>query len=136
MKPFSVYSNNLKHFRTNPKLLRDETDIMNDFVYNRSIEKINPYNEHTLNLIDMKSPYYSKGWMSDPEEWFAEYSNIVNRLTGKVVPVSDLSPANKKVVKKFFMHSFGADDDAAENALKMIDTYQHDYLQGFNVKLK
>lgn len=83
----------------------------------------------------MKSPYYSKKWMSDPEEWFAEYSNIVNRLTGKVVPVSDLSPTNKKIVKKFFMHSFGADDDAAENALKMLNTYQHDYLQGFNVRL-
>lgn len=83
----------------------------------------------------MKSPYYSKKWMSSPDEWFAEYSNIVNRLTGKVVPVSDLSPTNKKIVKKFFMHSFGVDDDAAENALNMLNTYQHDYLQGFNVRL-
>lgn len=49
----------------------------------------------------MKSPYYSKKWMSNPEEWFAEYSNIVNRLTGKVVPVSDLSPTNKKLLKSF-----------------------------------
>lgn len=39
--------------------------------------------------------------MSNPEEWFAEYSNIVNRLTGKVVPVSDLSPTNKKLLKSF-----------------------------------
>ena len=33
------------------------------------------------------------------------------------------------------MHSFGADDDAAGNALNMLNTYQHDYLQGFNVRL-
>ena len=73
--------------------------------------------------------------MSKHEEWFAKYSNIVNRLNGKVVPVSDLTKKKKKIVKKFFMHSFGADDDAAENALNMLNTYQHDYLQGFNVRL-
>lgn len=135
VKPLSVYNDNIRYYNVNPELFRDETDIMNDFLHNGSLEKINPYTEHLINLTDMKSPYYSKKWMSNPEEWFAEYSNIVNRLTGKVVPVSDLSPTNKKIVKKFFMHSFGADDDAAENALKMLNTYQHDYLQGFNVRL-
>lgn len=135
MKPLSVYDDNIRYYNVNPELFRDETDIMNDFLHNGSLEKINPYTEHLINLTNMKSPYYSKNWMSNPEEWFAEYSNIVNRLTGKVVPVSDLSPINKKIVKKFFMHSFGADDDAAENALKMLNTYQHDYLQGFNVRL-
>ena len=135
VKPLSVYNDTIRYYNVNPELFRDETDIMNDFLHNGSLEKINPYTEHLINLTNMKSPYYSKNWMSNPEEWFAEYSNIVNRLTGKVVPVSDLSPTNKKIVKKFFMHSFGADDDAAENALKMLNTYQHDYLQGFNVRL-
>lgn len=135
MKPLSVYNDNIRYYNINPELFRDETDIMNDFLHNGSLEKINPYTEYLINLTNMKSPYFSKNWMSSPEEWFAEYSNIVNRLTGKVVPVSDLSPTNKKIVKKFFMHSFGADDDAAENALKMLNTYQHDYLQGFNVRL-
>lgn len=136
MKPLRVYNDNTRYYNINPELFRDKTDIMNDFLHNGSLEKINPYTEHLINLTNMKSPYYSKDWMSSPGEWFAEYSNIVNRLTGKVVPVSDLSPTNKKIVKKFFMHSFGADDDAAENALNMLNTYQHDYLQGFNVRLK
>lgn len=135
MKPLSVYNDDIHYYNVNPELFRDETDIMNDFLHNGSLEKINPYTEHLINLTDMKSLYYSKKRMSNPEEWFAEYSDIVNRLTGKVVPVSDLSPINKKIVKKFFMHRFGADDDAAENALKMLNTYQHDYLQGFNVRL-
>lgn len=133
MKPLQVYSNRNKYYRINDKLYDDNTSIMDDMLYHGSLQKRNPYIEHSINLYDMESPYYDKNWMSSPEEWAAEYSNIVNRLTGKVVPVSDLSPVNKKIVKKFFMRSFGADDDAAENALKMLNTYQHDYLQGFNV---
>lgn len=69
--------------------------------------------------------------MSNPEEWHAEYNNIINRVTnGKVVPVSDLTRDQRDAAINYFMSRFGAKKKSAEQALDMINAYQRDFLQG------
>ena len=119
------------YFKPNSSLYDDDTEIMQ-----RLIHKGNPYLQHDRNVANTPMDKELKDWASSPEEWHAEYNSVVNRLTGKVVPVSDLKPADRQVVEKFFQRNFHVDSKTAKDALEMLKAYQHDYLNGFNVNLR
>lgn len=102
----------------------------------RLIHKGNPYLQHDRNVANTPMSKELKDWASSPEEWHAEYNSVVNRLTGKAVPVSDLKHADRQVVEKFFQRNFHVDSKTAKDALEMLKAYQHDYLNGFNVNLR
>lgn len=72
--------------------------------------------------------------MSNPEEWHAEYNNIMSRITdGSTVPVSDLTSSQRDIVLNYFMNKFGANRTQSNQALDMINAYQRDVLKGANV---
>lgn len=99
------------------------------------------YRTHQNNLKDISvPPSYRhdaanyKQWMSSPEEWHAEYNNIMSRITnGSTVPVSDLTSGQKDIVLNYFMNKFGANKTQSSQALDMIGDYQRNFLQGANV---
>ena len=74
--------------------------------------------------------------MSNPEEWHAEYNNIMSRITdGSTVPVSDLTSSQRDIVLNYFMNKFGANRTQSNQALDMINAYQRDVLKGANVNV-
>lgn len=98
---------------------------------NPVLRKLPEYETHYNNVKNRKVSPEAKTWMSNPEEWHAEYNNIINRVTnGKVVPVSDLTRDQRDAVINYFMSRFGSKKKSAEQALDMINAYQRDFLQG------
>lgn len=98
---------------------------------NPVLRKLPEYETHYNNVKNIKVSPEAKVWMSSPEEWHAEYNNIINRVTnGKVVPVSDLTRDQRDAAINYFMSRFGVKKKSAEQALDMINAYQRDFLQG------
>ena len=98
---------------------------------NPVLRKLPEYKTHYNNVKNRKVSPEAKEWISNPEEWHAEYNNIINRVTnGKVVPVSDLTRDQRDAAINYFMSRFGANKKSAEQALDMINVYQRDFLQG------
>lgn len=100
---------------------------------NPILRKIPVYGAHYDNVKNMKVNEL-KTWMSSPEEWHAEYNNIINRLTeGSVIPVSRLTRDQKGTVVDYFANRFGVNKTQANQALDMIDDYQRNFLQGARI---
>lgn len=101
--------------------------------------RYNPvYRTHLNNVENMNiPPLYKhdaaayKQWISNPEEWHAEYNNIMSRITdGSTIPVSDLTSSQRDIVLNYFMNKFAANRTQSNQALDMINAYQRDFLKG------
>lgn len=102
---------------------------MNPDLYNIPV-----YRTHYDNVKNMNVNPDFKAWMSSPEEWHAEYNNIVNRLTnGSIVPINGLTRGQRDVVANYFADRFAVNKTQANQALDMIDDYQRNFLQGARV---
>ena len=101
---------------------------------NPILRKIPVYRAHYDNVKNMKVDPEFKTWMSSPEEWHAEYNNIISRLTeGSAIPVSQLTRDQKGIVVDYFANRFGVNKIQANQALDMIDDYQRNFLQGARI---
>lgn len=101
---------------------------------NPVLRNIPVYRTHYDNIENMKTYPELKKWMSDPEEWFAEYNNIVSRLNkGSAIPVSKLTRDQKDIVLNYFTNRFGTNGKQSQQAIDMIDDYQRNFLQGAKV---
>lgn len=106
-------------------------ETLSYYEMNPVLRKLPEYETHYNNVKNRKVSPEAKAWMSNPEEWHAEYNNIINRVTnGKVVPVSDLTRDQRDAAINYFMSRFGSKKKSAEQALDMINAYQRDFLQG------
>ena len=116
MEPLSMFTSS-RRYETNPVL-----------------RNITVYRTHYDNVKNMKTYPEFKKWMSDPEEWFAEYNNIVSRLNkGSAIPVSKLTRGQKDIVLNYFTNRFGTNGKQSKQAIDMIDDYQRNFLQGAKV---
>lgn len=112
------------YFELNPVLRYDHVYR----THQNNLKDINVPPEYRHNAADYKQ------WMSSPEEWHAEYNNIMGRITnGSTVPVSDLTSGQKDIVLNYFMNAFGANKTQSSQALDMIGNYQRNFLQGAKV---
>ena len=101
---------------------------------NPDLRNIPVYRTHYDNVKNMNVNPDLKTWMSSPEEWHAEYNNIVSRLTnGSIVPVNGLTRGQRDVVANYFADRFAVKKTQANQALDMIDDYQRNFLQGARV---
>lgn len=101
---------------------------------NPALRNIPVYRTHYDNVKNTNVDPDFKAWMSSPEEWHAEYNNIVNRLTnGSIVPVNGLTRGQRDVVANYFANRFAVKKTQADQALDMIDDYQRNFLQGARV---
>lgn len=101
---------------------------------NPVLRNIPVYRTHYDNVENIKTYPEFKRWMSDPEEWFAEYNNIVSRLNkGLAIPVSKLTRDQKDIVLNYFTNRFGTNGKQSQQAIDMIGDYQRNFLQGAKV---
>lgn len=106
------------------------------FEMNPALHNYPVYRTHYDNVKNANVNPDFKTWMSSPEEWHAEYNNIISRVTdGSVVPVSDLTRNQRDVVTNYFRKRFGVNEKQADQAIDMVGAYQRDFLQGARVNV-
>lgn len=121
MTPLSVALPEAQYWEINPVLRYDP-------VYRTHLNNVENMN---IPLSHKHDAAQYKQWRSSPEEWHAEYNNIMSRITdGSTVPVSDLTSSQRDIVLNYFMNKFGANRTQSNQALDMINAYQRDVLKG------
>ena len=126
MTPLSVVLPGAQYWEMNPVLRHNP--VYRTHLNNVENMNIPPLYKH--NAADYKQ------WISNPEEWHAEYNNIMSRITdGSTIPVSDLTSSQRDIVLNYFMNRFGANRTQSNQALDMINAYQRNFLKGADVSV-